>query len=123
MTATHITWSAILDGEDEPCVTRCTTRVVHLLSLKPEGAAAEVLKRWLVATPDGVVGVPSNWAFFLDDGDADASAIVVIHEPPNLAGTYAIAAERVTTTTGHFAESSAVARANAILAKHAEKAA
>jgi hypothetical protein len=122
MTATHITWSAILDGGDEPCATRRTSQILSLLPLQPDEAAAQVFGWWLEETPDGAwLSASTNWLFFLDDGDTEASALVVIHEPPEMAGTYAVEAKRVIEATGYAAEPDDTARAAAILAKHAEE--
>jgi len=111
-----ITWSAVLDDATAPCVSRCTTQIIAYTPPEPHEAAATAFKWWL-----GEVSTEGhdclNWNVVDEDEQHRVSAIVVIHEPPHMAGTYAVEAERVITARGYRSEPEDVVRAAAILAK------
>lgn len=98
-----ITWSAVIEGRDAPCVVRHTTDILSVIPPPGDAAAATALKWWLEDIADGWSRV-SNWDAQIGDDETEATAHVMIHEPAELAGLYEVHAERKITARGYTAE-------------------
>lgn len=112
--ALTIVWSAVLQNSHEPCVKRRTTQILSLLDPEPQEAAATALKWWL--EEDEPRGWISNWDAEIGDGETEAHAYVVIHEPPEAAGCYDVQLERALTASGYPANPSDSKHVLAVLA-------
>lgn len=95
-----ITWSAIIDGCDDPCVTRQTTSIHAVFTPDPPDAAAQALAWWLDDTADGY-RFESNWNVEVGEHKSTAHAVVMIHEPASAAGLYAVELMRTIVGNGY----------------------
>lgn len=115
-----ITWSAIFEDADEPTVTRCSTDFMTVLARPPQNLTATALKWWLEADAEDAEPWSdfTNWDMHVESDD-EISAIVVIHEPPEMSGVFSVRAERKVTVQGYEPDAHDVARALRIM-QHAE---
>lgn len=101
---TTITWSAVIEDCTAPCVERRTS-TIHAIATPPgDVAAATVMQWWLEDTPSHRGFGVTNWEDHAGDDETEVTALVMIHEPAELAGLYEVHAERKITARGYTAE-------------------
>lgn len=98
--STKIVWSAIIDGQDSPCVTRETTSIYAMVTPEPPDAAAQALAWWLDDTANCYRFEP-NWNVEIGEDAVTAHAVVMIHEPASAAGLYAVELTRQIVGNGY----------------------
>lgn len=97
-----LVWSAAIDDDGAPLCERVKSSFVSLFEPMPYDAAATVIRYWLEdASNEGYV---SNWTANFDDEVTEASAVVVIHEPAEMAGVFCVDITRKIQTFGHLAD-------------------
>jgi len=118
-TTLSVIWSAVLAVDSDHVFARREQTIVHRREVFAGNAAAiaaEVLRDWI--EDSGPTYGVSNWdeEFGPDETSVDG-AVVIIHEPKEIAGSYSVDCERVLTARARRLDEKELAALKSILAR------